>query len=130
MSSYPGAPDLWNPLEGVPPGHDVVTNPTWPQPGFTLPRRRFVTLNRLRCGQARCAESLYRWGVIASPTCPCGERVSTHCIPWRLATSTRSGSRRSEIVIKTVYETVTVFQTNINNIGTYSQKCVSDSRIR
>ena len=46
-------------IEGVPPGHDVVTNPTCPQPGFTLPRRQFVTLNRLRCGQARCAEFLY-----------------------------------------------------------------------
>ena len=63
-------------IEGVPPGHDVVTNPTCPQPGFTLPRRQFVTLNRLRCGQARCAESLYRWGVIASPACPCGERAT------------------------------------------------------
>ena len=35
-------------IEGVPPGHDVVTNPTCPQPRFTLPRRQFVTLNRLR----------------------------------------------------------------------------------
>ena len=60
---------LW--IEGVPPGHDVVTNPTFPQPGFTLPIRPFVTtLNRLRCGQARCAESLYRWDVIASPAYP------------------------------------------------------------
>ena len=32
-------------IEGVPPGHDIVTNPTCPQPGFTLPRRQFVTLN-------------------------------------------------------------------------------------
>ena len=138
-------------IEGVPPGHDAVTNPTCPQPGFTLPRRQFVTLNRLRCGQARCAESLYRWGVIASLACPCGEshqttrhiveecpltafpgglrhlhkagpdavksahslhsleacdiytkrvpmqsRVPTHCIPWRPAMSTRSGSRCSQ----------------------------------
>ena len=44
-------------IQGVPPGHDLVTDPTCPQPGFTLPRRQFVTLNRLRCGQARCAES-------------------------------------------------------------------------
>ena len=58
-------------IQGVPPGHDLVTDPTCPQPGFTLPRRQFVTLNRLRCGQARCAESLHRWGVIASPACPC-----------------------------------------------------------
>ena len=65
-------------IQWVPPGHDLVTNPTCPQPGFTLPRRQFVTLNRLRCGQARCAESLYRWGVIASPSFPCGE---SHHIP-------------------------------------------------
>ena len=64
-------------IEGVPPGHDVVTKPTCPQPGITLPRRQFVTLNRLRCGQARCAESLYRWGVIASRACPCVESHQT-----------------------------------------------------
>ena len=64
-------------LSPVPPRHDLVTDPTCPQPGFTLPRRQFVTLNRLRCGQARCAESLHRWGVIASPACPCGESHQT-----------------------------------------------------
>ena len=64
-------------IQGVPPGHDLVTDPTCPQPGFTLPRRQFVTLNRLRCGQARCAESLHRWGVIASPACPCEESHQT-----------------------------------------------------
>ena len=45
-------------IQGEPPGHNLVTNPTCPQLGFTLPRRQFVTLNRLRCGQARSAESL------------------------------------------------------------------------
>ena len=64
---------------GVPPGNDLVANPTCPQPGLTLPRRQFITLNRLRCGQARCAESIYRWGKIASPACPCG--VSHHTRP-------------------------------------------------
>ena len=67
--------DIWQQLwiEGVSPGHDLMTNPTCPQPGFTLPRRQLVTLNCLRCGQARCAESLYQWGVITSLACPCGE---------------------------------------------------------
>ena len=34
---------MWN--GGVPPGHDIVTNPTYtcPQPGFTLPRRQLDT---------------------------------------------------------------------------------------
>ena len=44
----------------------------------------------------------------------CG-RGPTHCIPWRTATSTRSGSRRSGMVIETVCETVRVLQTNNNN---------------
>ena len=64
-------------IQGVPLGHDLVTNPTCPQHGFTLPRHQFVTLNSLRCGQARCAESLYRWGVITSPACPWGESHQT-----------------------------------------------------
>ena len=60
-------PQIMATPQGVPPGHDLETNPTCPQPGFTLPRRQFVTLNRLSCVQARCTESLHRWGVIASP---------------------------------------------------------------
>ena len=81
----------------VPPGHDVVTtNPTCPQPGFTLPRRQFVTLNRLRCGQARCTESLYRWGVTASPACPCGESHQTtrHIVEECPLTAFPGGLRR------------------------------------
>ena len=83
-------------IEGVPPGHDVVTNPTCPQPGLTLPRRQFVTLNRLRCGQARRAESLYRWGVIASPACPCGESHQTtrHIVEECPLTAFPGGLRR------------------------------------
>ena len=81
-------------IEGVPPGHDVVT--TCPQPGFTLPRRQFVTLNGLRCGQARCTESLYRWGVIASPACPCGEshQTITHIVEECPLTAFPGGLRR------------------------------------
>ena len=83
-------------IEGVPPGHDVVTNLACPPPGFTLPRRQFVTLNRLRCGQARCAESLYRWGVIASPACPCGEshQATRHIVEECPFTAFLGGLRR------------------------------------
>ena len=83
-------------IEGVPPGHDVVTNTTCPKPGFTLRRRQFVTLNRLRYGQARCAESLYRWGVIASPACPCGESHQTtrHIVDECPLTAFPGGLRR------------------------------------
>ena len=83
-------------IEGVPPGHDVVTNQTCPQPGFTLPRRQFVIRNRLRCGQARCAESLCRWGVIVSPACPCGESHQTtrHIVEECPITAFPGGLRR------------------------------------
>ena len=55
-----------------------------------------VTLNRLRCGQARCAESLYRWGVIASPACPCGESHQTtrHIVEECPLTAFPGGLRR------------------------------------
>ena len=77
-------------------GHDIVTTPTCPQPGFTLRRRRIVILHRLRCGQARCAESLYRWGVIASPACPCGEIHTTtrHIVEECPLTAFHGGLRR------------------------------------
>ena len=100
MNREPGQ-DIWEQswIEGVPPGHDLVTNPTCPQPGFILPRRQFVTLNRMRCGQARCTESLHRSQHMLAPAERDHEAhcwiVPTHCIPWRPATSTRSGSRRS-----------------------------------
>ena len=105
--------EIWDQskVEVLPPGHDLVTNKTCPQPEFTLLRRQFITLNCLRCGQTRCAESLDRWDLIASPGCPCGEShqttncgtlLPTHCIPWRPATSPRSGYRRSVMVIETV----------------------------
>ena len=83
-------------IQGVPPGHDLVTNPTCPQSEFTLPRRQFVTLNRLRCGQARCAESLYRWGVITSHACPFGESQHTtrHIIGECPLTAFPGGLRR------------------------------------
>ena len=99
--------------EGVPPGHDLVTNPKCPQPGFTL--RQFVTLNRLRCSQARCAESLYRWGVITSPTCPCGESHQTtrHIVEECPRAAFPRGMRRlgPDAVewLSKLYETVRVF---------------------
>ena len=94
-----------------------------PQPGFTLPRRQFVTLNRLRCGQARCAESLHWCGVIASPACPCGERPqgtllkSAHSLHSLEAcyVSTKRVPTQWNMVIEIVYETVRVFQTKNNN---------------
>ena len=77
-------------IQGVPPGHDLVTDPTCPQPGFTLPRRQFVTLNRLRCGQARCAESLHRWGVIDHLLAPAERATRPQCTLLKSAHSLHS----------------------------------------
>ena len=50
--------------------------------------------------------------------------VNTSLIISTSLTSTRSGSRRSGMVIKTVYETVRVFQTNNNsNSQSYTKIC-------
>ena len=59
-------------IEGVPPGH-VMTNPTCRQPGFTLPRRQFVT--HLRCGQAAP-------GQMCQISLPMGRDCIT-CLPLR-----------------------------------------------
>ena len=41
--------DIWEQswIGGVSHGYDIVTNPTCPQPGFSLTIRQFVTLNHL-----------------------------------------------------------------------------------
>ena len=44
----------------------------WPL-GHSLPRGQWVTLNRFRTGQGRCAANLVRWGQAMDPMCNCGE---------------------------------------------------------
>ena len=50
----------------------------------------------MRCGQARCAESLYRRGVITSPARPCGESHQTtrHIVEECPLTAFPGGLRR------------------------------------
>ena len=86
--------EIWE-QSWIQPVHNLVTNPT-SQPWFTLPRHQFVTLNRLRCSQARCAESLYRLGVITSPACPCGEshQITGHIVEECPLTAFPGGLRR------------------------------------
>ena len=97
--------------------NDLMTNPTCPQPGFTLPRSHFVTLNRLRCGQARCAESLHRWGVITSPACPCGESHQTtmHIVEECPLTAFPGGLRRIHQAGPDAVEWLTRLSMNNNN---------------
>ena len=104
--------------------------------GFTLSRHQFVTLNRLRSGQAMqmCRISLpmgrdrITWlSLRRKPpdhNAHCWS-VPTHCIPWRPATSTPSGSVRSAKVIKTVGGTVRMFQTPTRTIGCYREYAIA-----
>ncbi|KAG5900398.1 hypothetical protein JTB14_037143 [Gonioctena quinquepunctata] len=43
-------------------------------PGFTLPRKTWTNLNRIRKNCGVCADSLFRWGKSASSTCRRGKQ--------------------------------------------------------
>nr|CAI5824641.1 unnamed protein product [Callosobruchus analis] len=51
--------------------YDCVTT------GTDLDRVLWVKLNRIRSGYARCADSLYKWGLTDSPGCECGASRQT-----------------------------------------------------
>ena len=44
---------------------------------FTLPRRVWSNLNRLRTGHGRCGEMLFKWRLVDDPSCKCGHPVQT-----------------------------------------------------
>lgn len=48
-----------------------------PPPGFSLPRRKWVVLNRIRTNHGRCGSLLHKWGMRSSPECDCGEEKQT-----------------------------------------------------
>jgi len=53
--------------------HAIVVDPTTRQPGFDLPRCSGSLLNRFLTRQGPCKASLYKWGLMQSPNCSCGE---------------------------------------------------------
>ena len=75
-------------IQGVPPGHDLVTDPTCPQPGFsvTTPVRHTESSEMLPG----------RWGVIASPACPCREshHITRHIVEECPLTAFPGGMQR------------------------------------
>jgi len=68
-----------------PDSHQLINDPCSQVPGFSLKRREWVTLNRLRTGHGRCGDNLHRWGLKDSPACDCGhspqtmEHIIRHC---------------------------------------------------
>ena len=58
----------------------LVDDPTSMLPGFSLHRKEWVKLNRLRSGQGRCNYLLHKWNISPSPLCNCGEVQTTNHI--------------------------------------------------
>lgn len=44
---------------------------------FTLPRKLWCNLNRLRTGHGRCNEMLNKWNIVSDPSCTCGNQHQT-----------------------------------------------------
>ncbi|KAK7788983.1 hypothetical protein R5R35_008679 [Gryllus longicercus] len=54
-----------------------LLDPNSPPPGFQLPRKLWVTLNRVRTGHGRCGANLTKWGFSTNPACDCGASLQT-----------------------------------------------------
>lgn len=57
-------------------GH-LVSDPNEEVPGFHLPRRAWMILNRLRTGHGRCNSMLHKWDATNDPSCRCGHPEET-----------------------------------------------------
>jgi len=55
----------------------LISNPSIPLAGFSLPRQDWVTLNRLITGVCRCGQFMHRWHLKDNPACDCGESQQT-----------------------------------------------------
>ena len=44
---------------------------------FSLPRKLWCNLNRLRSGHGRCNVMLHKWKIVNDPSCPCGNQQQT-----------------------------------------------------
>ena len=78
--------DLWRAsLEAaMAPNKHIVHYPTIPPPGFTLPHRQWIALNRLLIGQGLCGSTLHRWRMRSDALCDCGGvqmmvHIMSHC---------------------------------------------------
>jgi len=46
-------------------------------PGFNLPRRQWIALNRLRTGHGRIGLMMHQWGLSSTPQCDCGHHTQS-----------------------------------------------------
>ena len=60
---------------------DITPNTIVP-PGANLPRREWVSLNRIRTGVGRFNAAMHRWGLRPSAACQCGapEQTAQHIL--------------------------------------------------
>ena len=62
--------------------HCHIPHPTFPPPGWSLPRVAWSRLNRLRTGVGRFGSSMFKWGLASSAACECGaaDQTADHVI--------------------------------------------------
>jgi len=56
---------------------NLISDPTMKVPEFNQPRKIWSLINRLRTCHGRCNDMLYKWNIITSPLCDCGEKPET-----------------------------------------------------
>lgn len=61
---------------------ELISNPSIPLAGVSLPRQDWVTLNRLRTGVGRCGQLMHRWHLKDNPACDCGECQQLITLSW------------------------------------------------
>lgn len=52
--------------------NELVVDPTMRMPGFNIPRKAWVRLNRIRTGHGNCKHFLYLWKLVDNTRCDCG----------------------------------------------------------
>lgn len=56
---------------------ELTADPTVKQAGLDIPRKAWSRLNRIRTGHGNCASCLFKWNLVDSASCDCGEPNQT-----------------------------------------------------